>query len=209
VIFPDLTQLRFHGAAADPGSTTRLRHAHRGEDDGGRTKNRSEKIIAGTKENGPYIANGAMRRNTGMGASDLKGWFSELAVLDNPVRREFHLFTLLSGSRPAALQQIKPNQIDFRTRTLHVPKPKGSSKRAFDIPLSREMILCLASAISVWETNASTASTGAGISAGSASGHIAETKEDRDDLSKWGNELRQTFRTIATQRVFPRLTPSA
>jgi hypothetical protein len=34
--------------------------------------------------------------------------------------------------------------------------------------------------------------------ADSASGHLAETKEDRSKLSKWGNELRQTFRTIAT-----------
>jgi hypothetical protein len=34
--------------------------------------------------------------------------------------------------------------------------------------------------------------------ADSESGHIAETKEDRDTLSKWGNDLRQTFRTIAT-----------
>jgi hypothetical protein len=34
--------------------------------------------------------------------------------------------------------------------------------------------------------------------ADSASGHLAETKEDRDVLSKWGNDLRQTFRTIAT-----------
>jgi hypothetical protein len=42
------------------------------------------------------------RRDTGMGISDLKGWFLELAGLDNPVRREFHLFTLLSASRPAA-----------------------------------------------------------------------------------------------------------
>ena len=32
----------------------------------------------------------------------------------------------------------------------------------------------------------------------SESGHLAETKEDRDTLSKWGNDLRQTFRTIAT-----------
>src|ERR1700722_19144680 len=103
-----------------------------------------------TKENGPYIANGAMRtlraiynharktskklpsdnpadavdwndekrRYTGMGPGDLKGWFSELAALGNPLRREFHLFTLLSGSRPAALQGIKPNHIDFRRRTL-------------------------------------------------------------------------------------------
>jgi hypothetical protein len=37
--------------------------------------------------------NGEKRRNTGMGTSDLKGWFAELAALDNPIRREFHLFT--------------------------------------------------------------------------------------------------------------------
>jgi hypothetical protein len=34
--------------------------------------------------------------------------------------------------------------------------------------------------------------------ADSASGHLAETKEDREILSKWGNDLRQTFRTVAT-----------
>lgn len=31
----------------------------------------------------------------------------------------------------------------------------------------------------------------------SASGHIAEQKEDREVLSKWANDLRQSFRTIA------------
>ena len=61
------------------------------------------------------------RRDTGMGSADLKRWFMELAALDNPVRREFHLFTLLCGFRPTALQQIPPNQIDFRRRTLHIP----------------------------------------------------------------------------------------
>lgn len=83
------------------------------------------------------------RRDTGMGASDLKGRFLELAGLNNPIRREFHLFRLLSGSRPAALQEIRPDRIDFRRRTLHISKPKGGKKRAFDIPLSRQMVLCL------------------------------------------------------------------
>jgi hypothetical protein len=46
--------------------------------------------------------NGENRRDTGMGTSDLKGWFAELAALDNPIRREFHLFTLLSGCRHRA-----------------------------------------------------------------------------------------------------------
>ena len=183
-----------------------------------------------TKENGPYIANGAMRtlraiynharktnkklpsdnpadavdwneekrRDTGMGPGDLKGWFSELALLENPVRREFHLFMLLSGSRPTALQEIKPNHIDFRRRTLHVTKPKGGSKRAFDIPLSREMILCLARAIRFGREMYPLQAREWVFPADSESGHLAETKEDRSELSKWGNDLRQTFRTIAT-----------
>ena len=180
-----------------------------------------------TRENGPYIANGSMRtlraiykharktnkklpsdnpadavdwneekrRDTGMGAGDLKGWFLQL---ENPVRREFHLLMLLSGSRPTALQEIKPGHVDFRKRTLHVPKPKGGSKRAFDIPLSREMIRCLVRAVRSGREMYPSQATEWVFPADSASGHLAETKEDRDELSKWGNDLRQTFRTIAT-----------
>jgi integrase len=138
------------------------------------------------------------RRDTGMGISDLKGWFLELAGLDNPVRREFHLFTLLSGSRPTALQGIRPDHIDFRRRTLHISKPKGGKKRAFDIPLSRQMILCLIRAIRFGREMHPSQAREWVFPADSASGHLAETKEDRDALSKWGNDLRQTFRTIAT-----------
>ena len=138
------------------------------------------------------------RRDTGMGIGDLKRWFSELAALDNPVRREFHLFTLLSGSRPAALQEIKPNHLDLRRRTLRVPKPKGGGKRAFDIPLSREMILCLIRATRFGRQMYPLQAADWIFPADSASGHLAETKEDRTKLSKWGNDLRQSFRTIAT-----------
>src|SRR5260370_26261997 len=133
-----------------------------------------------------------------MGSADLKRWFPELAALDNPVRREFHLFTLLCGSRPAALQQIKPDQIDFRRRTLHIPKPKGGKKKAFDIPLSRQMILCLIRAIRLGRQMDPVQALEWVFPADSESGHLAETKEDREILSKWGNDLRQTFRTIAT-----------
>ena len=114
------------------------------------------------------------------------------------MRREFHLFTLLSGSRPAALQAIKPNHIDFRRRTLHVPKPKGGSKRAFDIPLSREMILCLVRTIRFGRQMYPLQAKEWVFPSDSESGHLSETKEDRTQLSKWGNDLRQTFRTIAT-----------
>ncbi|WP_375790808.1 integrase arm-type DNA-binding domain-containing protein [Bradyrhizobium sp. vgs-9] len=138
------------------------------------------------------------RRNTGMGTGDLKEWFLELASLDNPIRREFHLFTLLCGSRPTALQQAKPEHVNFRRRTLHIPKPKGGSKRAFDIPLSREMILSLIRVLRFGRQMRPSQAQKWLFPAESASGHLAETKEDRDRLSKWGNDLRQTFRTIAT-----------
>jgi site-specific recombinase XerD len=144
------------------------------------------------------------RRDTGMGASDLKGWFLELAALDNPVRREFHLFTPLSGSRPTALQDIKLSHIDFRRRTLHVPRPKGGSKRACDIPLSREMILCLVRAIRFGREMYPSQAREWVFPADSASGHLSETKEDRDELSKWGSDLRQTFRPSQLPPVFPR-----
>jgi integrase len=133
-----------------------------------------------------------------MGAGDLKGWFLALASLDNPIRREFHLFTLLCGSRPTALQQAKPEHINFRRRTLHIPKPKGGSKRAFDIPLSREMVLSLTRVLRFGRQMHPSQAQQWLFPAESATGHLSETKEDRAILSKWGNDLRQTFRTIAT-----------
>jgi site-specific recombinase XerD len=141
--------------------------------------------------------NNEERRATGMGPDDLKEWFIELAALDNPVRREFHLFTLLSGSRPTALQEIRLGYIDFRLRLLRIPSPKGGSKRAFDIALSRQMMLCLCRAIRFGRVLYPSQSQDWVFPAHSASGHIAEIREDRDTLSKWGNDLRQSFRTMA------------
>ena len=144
--------------------------------------------------------NGEKRRDTGMGTSDLKGWFAELAALNNPVRREFHLFTLLSGSRPTALQEIKPSHINFGRRMMHIPKPKGGAKRAFDIPLSREMVLCLVRAMRFGRQMYPSQAAEWIFAADSASGHLVEQKEDRATLSKWGNDLRQSFRTICDRR---------
>jgi site-specific recombinase XerD len=138
------------------------------------------------------------RRDTGMGAGDVKSWFAELAALDNPIRREFHLFTLLSGCRPTALQEIKPGHVNFGQRMLHIPRPKGGAKRAFDIPLSREMALCLVRAIRFGRQMHPSQAAEWLFPADSESGHLVEQREDRATLSKWGNDLRQSFRTIAT-----------
>lgn len=182
-----------------------------------------------TKENGAYIANGAMRslravynharktnrdlpsenptlavdwnqearRDTGLGPSDLPTWLEEVRTLDNPLRREFHLLTLLSGSRPAALKNARIEHVDFRARLLHVPKPKGGEERAFDIPLSRTMIRCMIRAIRIGRVVYPDQAKVWLFPADSETGHLVEHKEDREVLSKWGNDLRQSYRTIA------------
>jgi integrase len=190
-----------------------------------------------TKENGPYIANGAMRslravynharkantdlppanptlavdwnpeerRNSGMGAADLTGWLEELRVLDNLIRREFHLLLLLSGSRPTALKRARIEHIDFRARLLHIPRPKGGEERAFDIPLSHTMIRCIIRAIRIGRILYPDQAAEWLFPAESESGHLEEHKEDRADLSKWGNDLRQSYRTIAQSTKMSKL----
>lgn len=69
--------------------------------------------------------NSELRRSTAMGIHDLPGWFQQVAALPNPMRREFHLFSLLSGSRPTALMEAKPHHLDLRRRVLHIPGQKA------------------------------------------------------------------------------------
>lgn len=182
-----------------------------------------------SKENGPYIANGAMRslravynharktnldlpavnpvtaidwntekrRDSGMGMSAMSSWFVELSALPNPIRREFHLMCLLSGSRPTALKNVRVEHVDLRRRLMHIPKPKGGVKKAFDIPLSRAMIRCVIRCLRIGRTLYPDQAEFWLFPADSDSGHLIEHKEDREILSKWGNDLRQSYRTLA------------
>ncbi len=145
------------------------------------------------------------RRDTALGLGDLGGWFAELAALDNPVRREFHLFLLLSGHRPDAIKKARVEHVDFCSRVLHVPKPKGGEVKAFDIPLSQLMISCLLRVIRIGRVLYPDQAREWLFPADSANGHIVEHKEKRGVLSKWGNDLRQTYRTVAQATGAPEL----
>ncbi|RIA46673.1 uncharacterized protein DUF4102 [Hephaestia caeni] len=138
------------------------------------------------------------RRNSGMGIAELPGWFTELAQLDNPIRREFHLLTLLSASRTDALKKARLKHLNLRRRILHIPAPKGGEDRAFDIPLSREMIRSIIRVIRFGRAQHPVEARLWLFPAESEAGHIANTQEERSNLSKWGNDLRQTYRTLAT-----------
>ena len=137
------------------------------------------------------------RRKTGMGANDISGWLRELHAMDNPLRREFHLLTLFSGSRPTALKKVRIEHIDLHHRMIHIPRPKGGEEKAFDIPLSRPMIRCIIRAIRWGRIMYSEQAKSWLFPADSETGHLVEHKEDRDLLSKWGNDLRQSYRTLA------------
>ena len=105
--------------------------------------NHARKTARSLPAENPVIAvdwNSEKRRNTALSLGELLAWVEELRAVDNPVRREFHLFLLLSGSRPDALKRAQIEHVNFQARILHIPKPKGGEVKAFDIPLSRAMI---------------------------------------------------------------------
>ncbi len=161
--------------------------------------NHARKTARSLPSENPVLAvdwNAEQRRDTAMGVVDLLPWLHELAAIANPVRREFHLFLLLSGSRPDPIKRARLTQLDLRRRILHIPKPKGGADRAFDIPLSREMIRCLVRAMRAGREMYPEQARIWLFPADSATGHLIEHKEDRADLSKWGNDLRQTYRTV-------------
>jgi len=162
--------------------------------------NHARKTARSLPAENPVIAvdwNAEKRRNTALGLAELGPWVGDLRALENPIRREFHFFLLLSGSRPDALKRARVGHLNFRTRILHIPKPKGGEEKAFDIPLSRAMISCLVRVMRIGRVLYPAQAQEWLFPADSASGHIVEHKEDRATLAKWGNDLRQTYRTVA------------
>ncbi|MEM8851277.1 MAG: integrase arm-type DNA-binding domain-containing protein, partial [Pseudomonadota bacterium] len=85
-------------------------------------------------------------RDSAMSRRDLPGWHEAYIGLENRVRAEFQLLLLLSGSRAGALATARWEHVDVAARRLHVPTPKGGKARAYDIPLTRPMLACLARA---------------------------------------------------------------
>lgn len=191
---------RTHGPGAANGAMKTLRRIYR------HARKRDRTLPAGHPAEAVDL-NPTRRRKTAMSADELAGWYAKLNALPNPVRREFHLFCLLSGSRPGALTVARWEHLDVRRRVLHIPRPKGGERRAFDIPLSRQMLACLARARRAGKmVNARNAAewifpgdlsrsrrSGGPVSAG----HIVEYREDRKALPKWGGDLRQTYKTLA------------
>ena len=87
---------------------------------------------------------------------------------------------------PTLLTAWQRYQESHVARILHVPKPKGGEAKAFDIPLSHAMILCLVRVLRLGRLLYPTQARDWVFPADSASGHLAEHEEDRQTLLKMG-----------------------
>jgi hypothetical protein len=87
---------------------------------------------------------------------DLAAWYTKVQTISNPVRRDFHLFVLLTGLRAGPKRKtstgyasgdattVRFSEIDWDKGTLRRPCPKGGEKRAFTVPLSAYVLAMLA-----------------------------------------------------------------
>lgn len=90
------------------------------------------------------VLNKEQRRREPVPWADLTAWATKVDGLSNPVRRDFNWFVLLTGSRSTAAATLRWENIDFKTGTVHFPKPKGGTERAFTVPLCAHLLAILA-----------------------------------------------------------------
>ncbi|WP_414611880.1 tyrosine-type recombinase/integrase [Stenotrophomonas muris] len=144
---------------------------------------------------------GLRRRKVDAPTDRLKAWGKAVLGL-HPVRRDLHLFMMLTGMRRTSACEARASDLDFASGRLHVPKPKGGSTRAFDLPLSGPLADLLGHRVgenprlhrkSPWL-----------FPAESKSGHVAEVAQhELEGLT--GHALRHTFATLAVQAGVPLL----
>jgi len=128
----------------------------------------------------------------------LADWYARAMKIENPVRRDYLLFVLFSGLRRESAATMRWTDVDWENRALRVPRPKGGEERAFVLPLSDFLVEIL-------QRRRAEHSKVCGENkkmlpwvwpAESASGHIAEPREDA--LGTGIHDLRRTFITAAT-----------
>lgn len=87
--------------------------------------------------------NKVRRRREPIPWDKLPAWRRAVEGIDNPIRRDLQLFTLLTGLRSSDAKTVRWEHVDFDKGTLHRPKPKGGEDRAFTVPVSAEVLAIL------------------------------------------------------------------
>lgn len=137
--------------------------------------------------------------NRVLASEELFDWSEKLKNIPNPLRQEMHLLSLLSGLRPGNAMSIQQDWIDLENRAIKFPRMK--STRAFDLPLSTQMIQCINSALQI--NNVLYPNSIWLFSTRNVKGEITHTKVIREKSmpSETGHILRHTHRTMAQHEL--------
>ena len=121
------------------------------------------------------------RERKGMRPTDFPAWFTAWKEL-RPIRRSFHLTNLLVGARPGELARTKWGDLDADTITVGGGNLKAGN--SVPVPLTPE----IRKAITIVGER------------GDAGALIWEgcSQASRDDLPATGNDLRRTYKSVAT-----------
>jgi integrase len=121
-------------------------------------------------------------------------WFKHVAEMTNSIRRDLLLFTLHTGLRRTSALTVRWEDVDLDQKELHIPRPKGG--HAFDLPLT-EFLVGLLKARQTENEAVFGKDCPWVFPAVSASGHIAEPKEEFEGIKWTIHDLRRWFLQVA------------
>jgi integrase len=121
-----------------------------------------------------------------IGITDWSKWARAWRRVENPVRKAYHLFALLTGCRPGELARIRWDGFNAKARTFTIKKTKN--KLNLTIPLSRPLCWALMLARDARKDDDDSPFV---FTARKPTCHIV--KFDSDGLPWYGNHLRHTY----------------
>ncbi len=119
-----------------------------------------------------------------IGITDWRAWRRAWDKIENPTRKAYHLFALLTGCRPGEAARVRWDGLDAKRRTLTIKK----SKAGLDVTIPLSLPLCRVLRM------ARDAQDDKGVyifPARGSRGHIV--RFDSDDLPVYANSLRHTY----------------
>lgn len=144
--------------------------------------------------------NGGRRRKIDGSPERLLRWGAAVLNVPGAIRRDLHLFMLLTGMRRTAACSARVKDLDLDAAVLHVPTPKGGAERAFDLPLSKPLVDLLRHRVK--ENPAYFRDSPFLFPSHSASGHVAEVQE-KLLVPLVGHALRHVYSSLALEAGVP------